>query len=321
MCSHYQNNSSRIFTWKIFKFSYFNCLKNLIAHCYKDRDTMGEMQSVQMLKRSSLKSPNGKYLLTLQYDGNFGLYCRFKAIWSVEKTSKEVEARHFESNRNLVIRKKDYSAFWQSGAKGSKATLLHVQDDGNFAIRDYDGNALWNTKTFDKCGKPGIFFLDFLGYLFFFFFFFFFFPLLFFWEDVSVVYTTFKDFIDFVPTEYLREFFLFLILSKKREQIFINIFTKLMSKYRSSHHLCSLRKDVLKIFCKDHRKTPVLIFFLNKAAELQRSCFPVNFDKFLRTPLLQNTSGRLLQRIPDLKHFCKNFVHSASVELHHSFDA
>ena len=34
--------------------------------------------------------------------------------------------------------------------------------------------------------------------------FFFFFPLLFFWEDVSVVNTTFKDFIDFVPTEYLR---------------------------------------------------------------------------------------------------------------------
>ena len=119
---------------------------------------MGEMQSVQLLKRSSLKSPNGKYLLTLQYDGNFGFYCRFKAIWSIEKTSKEVEAMRFGSNRNLVIRKKDYSAFWQSGAKGSKATLLHVQDDGNVTIRDYDGNALWNTKTFGKCGKTGIFF-------------------------------------------------------------------------------------------------------------------------------------------------------------------
>ena len=158
MCSCSQNNSSRIFTWKIFKFNYFNCLKNLIAHCCKDRDTMGEMQSVQLLKRSSLKSPNGKYLLTLQYDGNFGFYCRFKAIWSIEKTSKEVEAMRFGSNRNLVIRKKDYSAFWQSGAKGSKATLLHVQDDGNVTIRDYDGNALWNTKTFGKCGKTSIFF-------------------------------------------------------------------------------------------------------------------------------------------------------------------
>ena len=172
MCSCYQNNSSRIFTWKIFKFNYFNCLKNLIAHCYKDRDTMGKMQSVQMLKGSSLKSPNGKYLLTLQYDGNFVLYCGFKAMWSIEKTSKEVEAMHFESNRNLVIRKKDYSAFWQSGAKRSKATLLHVQDDGNVAIRDDDGNALWDTKTYGRCGKPGNFFLGFLGYLFFFFFFF-----------------------------------------------------------------------------------------------------------------------------------------------------
>ena len=319
MCSHYQNNSSRIFTWKIFKFSYFNCLKNLIAHCYKDRDTMGEMQSVQMLKRSSLKSPNGKYLLTLQYDGNFGLYCRFKAIWSVEKTSKEVEARRFESNRNLVIRKKDYSDNRVQKVVKPLFCMFKMMEILLYVImmEMHFGTQKHLTSVVNQVFFFWIFWVIYFSFSFFFFFF----PLLFFWEDVSVVYTTFKDFIDFVPTEYLTEFFLFLILSNKREQIFINIFTKLMSKYRSSHHLCSLRKNVLKIFCKDHRKTPVLIFFLNKAAELQRSCFPVNFDKFLRTPLLQNTSGRLLQRIPDLKHFCKNFVHSASVELHHSFDA
>ena len=71
-------------------------------------------------------------------------------------------------------------------------------------------------------------------------------------------------------------------------------------------------------FHKIHKKTPVnaRVSFFNKVAglcqslffnkvaglrpatlfkkRLWRRCFPVNFVKFLRTPFLQNTSGRLL---------------------------
>ena len=56
-----------------------------------------------------------------------------------------------------------------------------------------------------------------------------------------------------------------------------------------------------RCFWKLHRKTPL---FLNKFAglihttllkkDLWHRPFPVNFGKFLRTPLSQNTSGRLL---------------------------
>ena len=42
-----------------------------------------------------------------------------------------------------------------------------------------------------------------------------------------------------------------------------------------------MKKDVLRNFAK----------FTGKH---WRRCFPVNFGKFLRTPFLQNTSGRLL---------------------------
>ena len=62
--------------------------------------------------------------------------------------------------------------------------------------------------------------------------------------------------------------------------------------------LCSLRKGVLKFFWKDYNETP---------AELQHSCFPVNFANFLRTPLLQNTSGPLLQEIPNFLSFLQEF--------------
>ena len=49
------------------------------------------------------------------------------------------------------------------------------------------------------------------------------------------------------------------------------------------------KKSVLRNFTKFTKKH---LFLLKKRP--QHRCFPVNFAKFLRTPFLQNTSGRLL---------------------------
>ena len=71
---------------------------------------------------------------------------------------------------------------------------------------------------------------------------------------------------------------------------------------RSSHQ-CSVRKGVLRNFAKFTGKHLCRSPFFKKVASLacnfikkeaRHSCFPVNFVKFLRTPSLQNTSGRLL---------------------------
>ena len=64
------------------------------------------------------------------------------------------------------------------------------------------------------------------------------------------------------------------------------------------------RKDVLGNFAKFTGKHLCQSLFFNKVAclkpvtllkkRLWHRCFPVNFEKFLRTPFLWNTSGRLL---------------------------
>ena len=64
------------------------------------------------------------------------------------------------------------------------------------------------------------------------------------------------------------------------------------------------KKGVLRNFAKFTGKHLCQSLFFNKVAGLRlatslkkrlwHSCFPVNFAKFLRTPFLQNTSGRLL---------------------------
>ena len=81
--------------------------------------------------------------------------------------------------------------------------------------------------------------------------------------------------------------------------------------FRSSHQGCSIKKDVLKNSAKFTGKQMCQSLFLNKVAgirpatlirkRLWHSCFPVNFAKYLRTPFLQNTPGRLLLVIAALR--------------------
>ena len=74
--------------------------------------------------------------------------------------------------------------------------------------------------------------------------------------------------------------------------------------FSSSHRRCSVRKGVLRNFSKFTGKQLYQSLYFDKVAGLEPAtlikwrllhrCFPVNFTKFLRTPFLQNTCGRLL---------------------------
>ena len=84
--------------------------------------------------------------------------------------------------------------------------------------------------------------------------------------------------------------FLFLLFSHKFK--FSNYFFSL--HIRSSYLEGFCKMSVLKIFCRIHRKTPLLESLFNNlqakpATLLKRDyhrCFPVKFMRFLRTPLV-----------------------------------
>ena len=71
---------------------------------------------------------------------------------------------------------------------------------------------------------------------------------------------------------------------------------------RSSYRRCSIRKVFLEISQNSRESTCARVSFLINFIKfikvikkrLWHICFPVNFAKFLRTPFLQNTYGRLL---------------------------
>ena len=89
--------------------------------------------------------------------------------------------------------------------------------------------------------------------------------------------------------------------------------------FRSSHQRCSMKKDVLRNFSEFtgkhlcHSLCLGLQLYLKK--RLQHRCFLVKFEKFLRTPFLQNRSGRLLLyvyfimvNVLHLSIFHRNFI-------------
>ena len=80
--------------------------------------------------------------------------------------------------------------------------------------------------------------------------------------------------------------------------------TSFSSNIRSSHQRCSIKQGVPENFAKFTGKYLCQSLFFNKVAGVMTATlfknrlwhrrFPVNFAKFLRTPFLQNTSGRQL---------------------------
>ena len=99
--------------------------------------------------------------------------------------------------------------------------------------------------------------------------------------------------------------------------ILIFFLPKNVQRHRSSHQRCSIKKGVLRNFTNFTGKHLCQSLFFNKVAGLRPAtllkkrlwhrCFPVNFVKFLRTPFLQNTSGRLLlETFTNTCHKCHN---------------
>ena len=94
------------------------------------------------------------------------------------------------------------------------------------------------------------------------------------------------------------------LISSSLEFIGMNLSKQCLLFCKRSHQRCSIKIGILKYFTKFTGKHLCQSLFFNKISSLRlailfkkrlrRRCFLVSFEKFLRTPFLQNTSGRLL---------------------------
>jgi hypothetical protein len=99
-----------------------------------------------------LNSPNGRYALAYQSDGNLVLYKNYsnrdrRSVWASNTNGSPVSRLSMQGDGNLVIGPGWGPAPWASNTDGNPGSRLLVQDDGNVVIYRPDGTPIWATNT------------------------------------------------------------------------------------------------------------------------------------------------------------------------------
>ena len=100
----------------------------------------------ELPKDHPLISPNGRFRLVLQQDGNLVLYEGNHPHWASGTHGQAVQRCVMQGDGNLVIYGFSNNPIWASGTHGNPGSFLVVQDDRNVVI--YKPNhPVWATGT------------------------------------------------------------------------------------------------------------------------------------------------------------------------------
>lgn len=95
-------------------------------------------------------SPNGRYLLVEQSDGNLVLLDGKTPIWSSGTDHHPGASAKLQEDGNLVVSASGGAGLWGSATNGKGGTYLMVQNDGNAVLYTAGQRAVWSTQTGGK---------------------------------------------------------------------------------------------------------------------------------------------------------------------------
>lgn len=95
-----------------------------------------------------LTSPNGKYVLTMQSDGDLVLGEGGATVWSSGTGGSGAVRVDMQSDGNLVLYKESGEAAWDSKTDNHPGATLTLQDDRNLVVYAPNGDALWSSETY-----------------------------------------------------------------------------------------------------------------------------------------------------------------------------
>ncbi len=101
------------------------------------------------MEGTTLRSPNGRFTLTYQDDGNLVIYKNGnQPIWASNTTGRNAARRlMFQEDGNLVIYDKNQKPIWASNSENKGGKYIVMQDDGNLVIYTMNNHAIWATNT------------------------------------------------------------------------------------------------------------------------------------------------------------------------------
>lgn len=103
----------------------------------------------QILPGGSLRSPNLRYVLMYQTDGNLVLSNDVSKapLWATHTSGTVPGVAKMQADGNFVLYDSANVPLWASGTAGNPDAYFSLQNDGNFVIYRADGVPLWGTGT------------------------------------------------------------------------------------------------------------------------------------------------------------------------------
>jgi hypothetical protein len=92
-----------------------------------------------------LCSTDGRFLLSMQRDGNLVIYQNDKPLWASNTGGADITSAEFQTDGNFVIYSGSRS-IWSTKTGGTNANWLVMQNDGNLVMY-LNGRAIWASNT------------------------------------------------------------------------------------------------------------------------------------------------------------------------------
>ncbi len=117
-------------------------------------DTLGG--GGELIRGQSLKSPNGRFELKMQQDGNVVLYDQSRPIWATNTQKDGAERLAMQDDGDFVVYAKR-TPVWSSKTPGHQGASLKLQDDGNLVVHPGASSArpLWASNTYTSGTASG----------------------------------------------------------------------------------------------------------------------------------------------------------------------
>lgn len=138
------------------RFNHFAVLIRLIAVICLLQLTWSTAQAADRLfagqtlyAGQSLYSPNGRYRLVMQGDGNLVIYdSQSGPIWHTQTHGTDADRLIMQGDGNLVVYSSQYIPRWHTHTHNNPNQGIHafMQDDGNFVLYKSNGIPIWASK-------------------------------------------------------------------------------------------------------------------------------------------------------------------------------
>lgn len=94
-------------------------------------------------------SPDGRYHLNFQNDGNVVLYHDDRPLWATQTNGSYPTDLRMQPDGNFVLYGHG-EAIWASNTGGNPGAQLRIQNDGNMVIYSVNQRVLWATRTYNR---------------------------------------------------------------------------------------------------------------------------------------------------------------------------